>query len=44
MSTTPTGIRIIDCGECGYRHPETRQHCQGCGLATLFNHEFCASK
>ena len=40
-STTQTGIPIIDCEECGYRHPITRQHCPTCGLATLFNHQNC---
>ena len=38
MNETPTGIRIIDCDTCGYRHPEQRPHCAVCGLATLFNH------
>ncbi len=37
--TTWTGIPIIDCDECGHRHPETRKHCEACGLATLFGHE-----
>lgn len=37
--TTRTGIPIIDCDECGHRHPETRKHCEACGLATLFGHE-----
>lgn len=38
---TPTGIPIIDCGQCGHRHPSQRPHCGVCGLATLFNHEGC---
>lgn len=37
--TTQTGIPVIDCNECGRRHPETRKHCATCGLATLFGHE-----
>lgn len=37
--TTRTGIPVIDCDECGHRHPETRKHCEACGLATLFGHE-----
>lgn len=37
--TTQTGIPIIDCDECGKRHPATRKHCETCGLATLFGHE-----
>ena len=41
MSTTQTGIPIIDCEECGYRHPVTRKHCPTCGKATLFNHQNC---
>ena len=35
MTTTPTGIPIRDCNECGYRHPITRKHCTICGRATL---------
>ena len=38
MTTTPTGIPIIDCSTCGYRHPESRRHCRKCGKATLFCH------
>lgn len=41
MTTTPTGIPVIDCGKCGYRHPEGRAHCVHCGKATLFGHELC---
>lgn len=37
--TTQTGIPIIDCEQCGHRHPVTRNHCAICGLATLFGHE-----
>lgn len=37
--TTQTGIPIINCDQCGKRHPETRAHCAVCGLATLFGHE-----
>lgn len=33
---TPTGIPIRDCATCGRRHPITRRHCAGCGLAHLF--------
>lgn len=36
--TTPTGVPIIDCHECGHRHPAPRRHCPTCGLATLFGH------
>ena len=36
MTTTPTGVPIIDCPTCGHRHPIIREHCSGCGLATLF--------
>lgn len=35
LVTTQTGVPIIDCDECGYRHPITRKHCPVCGLATL---------
>ncbi len=38
---TMTGIAIIDCDRCGYRHPESREHCVHCGKATLFGHDFC---
>ncbi len=41
MSTTQTGIPIIDCETCGYRHPITRQHCPTCGKASLFGHKNC---
>ncbi len=40
-STTQTGIPIIDCETCGYRHPVTRQHCPTCGKASLFGHKNC---
>ena len=36
MSTTPTGVPIIDCGTCGRRHPISRSHCPKCGMAHLF--------
>ena len=39
--TTMTGIPVIDCTECGWRHPASRTHCERCGLATLFNHVKC---
>jgi len=41
MSATQTGIQIIDCSECGRRHPVSRAHCVFCGMATLFGHELC---
>lgn len=34
--TTPTGVPIIECAECGRRHPVTRSHCPVCGKASLF--------
>lgn len=37
--TTPTGIPIRDCQECGRAHPITRPHCPGCGLALAFPHD-----
>jgi len=37
--TTPTGIRIVDCAECGRRHPATRSHCPVCGKASLYGHD-----
>ncbi len=37
-TTTPTGVPIEDCGECGRRHPVTRSHCGTCGSAALFCH------
>ena len=33
--STPTGIEIIDCDQCGHRHPVTREHCPTCVLRTL---------
>lgn len=41
MLETQTGIRIVDCSVCGFRHPVSRAHCVFCGLATLFGHDFC---
>ncbi|MFJ2506305.1 DNA cytosine methyltransferase [Microbacterium sp. NPDC087592] len=41
--TTQTGIPIIDCGECGRRHPVTRRHCAVCGSPSQFPHEFHAT-
>jgi len=38
--TTPTGVPVIDCEECGRRHPVGRDHCPTCGAATLF-HPHC---
>ena len=37
ISTTPTGIPIIDCDTCGHRHPVSRDHCPKCGMAHLFD-------
>ncbi len=36
MTTTPTGIPIAHCPECGHQHPASRRHCPRCGLAHLF--------
>lgn len=44
MTTTPTGVAIIDCAACGKRHPETRSHCAVCGMATLYCHPGAARK
>lgn len=35
---TPTGIPVTDCDTCQRRHPVTRRHCEGCGLALIFPH------
>ena len=43
MDKTMTGIPIVDCLECGFRHPVTRVHCVECGLATIFGHDECQS-
>jgi predicted RNA-binding Zn-ribbon protein involved in translation (DUF1610 family) len=43
MNITMTGVPIVDCSECGFRHPVTRKHCAGCGLATIFGHDACRS-
>lgn len=34
--TTPNGVPIVDCEQCGGMHPEPRKHCQQCGRASLF--------
>lgn len=34
--STPTGVPIIECSECGHSHPVTRSHCASCGRAHLF--------
>lgn len=38
---TPSGIPIVDCAKCGWRHPITRRHCPTCGKASLFGHGDC---
>ena len=38
MTTTQTGIPIIDCTACGRHHPATRAHCTTCGSPSLFPH------
>lgn len=43
-STTPTGIPITLCDQCGFRHPITREHCPTCGSARLFGHDNCHTK
>jgi hypothetical protein len=37
-ATTPTGVPIEDCDNCGRRHPVTRSHCGTCGSAAFFCH------
>lgn len=34
--TTPSGIPIRPCLQCGGTHPITRRHCTRCGRASLF--------
>lgn len=41
--TTPTGIPITLCDQCGHTHPVTRKHCPVCGLATLYGHNKCGN-
>lgn len=36
MTTTPSGIPIIECDECGWSHPATRSHCARCGKPSAF--------
>lgn len=36
MSTTQTGVPIIDCKVCGRKHPENRTHCTECNRPSLF--------
>ena len=33
---TYAGMPIIDCGQCGKRHPEGRAHCLLCDSPSLF--------
>ena len=37
-TVTQMGVPIINCDQCGYRHPMTRTHCPKCGLASAFTH------
>ena len=36
MITTPSGIPIIECDECGWTHPSNRTHCDRCGRPSAF--------
>lgn len=36
MSTTQTGVPIINCKLCGREHPVHTQHCTDCGRPTRF--------
>lgn len=36
MTTTPTGIPIIECETCGKTHPVGREHCAQCGTGSAF--------
>ncbi|QXB43549.1 hypothetical protein [Jonesia denitrificans] len=36
MTSTPTGVPIIQCGTCNRTHPQGRAHCTQCGRASLF--------
>lgn len=36
MSSTPTGVPVIDCDECHRTHPATRKHCLTCGVPSAF--------
>lgn len=36
MTTTPTGIPITECDDCGYTHPITRSHCVECNRPSAF--------
>lgn len=36
MKTTPTGIPIFPCKNCGREHPSNRDHCLQCGQASAF--------
>ena len=35
-ATASTGIPIIDCAKCAFRHPTNRKHCVVCGRASAF--------
>lgn len=36
MSTTPTGVPIRRCSQCGVMHTDTMRHCKKCGYASHF--------
>lgn len=36
MTTTPTGIPVTACAQCGKTHPVSRSHCEVCGAASAF--------
>lgn len=35
-ASTPTGVPVIECGECGCEHPVSRRHCRTCGVPSAF--------
>ena len=42
QETTQTGIPVVDCDQCGMRHPATRQHCARCGEGHIFIDSACS--
>lgn len=36
MTTTPTGVPIVNCTNCGCTHSVLTRHCTECGRASKF--------
>lgn len=38
------GVAVINCTECGHRHPITCRHCDECGSPSLVPHHLHAGE